>query len=374
MNYKVSSSALNSRLACASKVLASKNSMPILDCFLFEITADGQMNITASDSEKCYIANMPLLEHDGVGRFCVPAKTLMESVREIPEQPITLELNENTLELRGRHSTGQFTIMAQNADPYPAPRPVEEGNVINIPTEVLLSGINKSLFATANDEVRLVMNGIFMDIKTDHLIFAGTDGRKLVKDITRNIQPGFEGHFILPKKVATILKAVLSKDDENIRIIYAPDRATISTEDMTMHFRLIEGNYPNYNAVIPTSNPYHATIDRQAFASALKRVSVCCNKSSGLVKLELGLNEIRLTGQDNDYSTSAEEHLTCEYDGNHISIGFSCQFLIEICSILDSENIVLELADPSRPGLVRPAQEPENEELIMLLMPMRVEE
>lgn len=374
MNYKVSSTALNSHLACASKVLASKNSMPILDCFLIEITAEKQMNIIASDSEKYYMATLPLLEQDGVGRFCIPAKTLMESVREIPEQPITLEFNENTFELRGKHSTGQFSIMAQSADPYPAPRPVEEGNALNLSADILLSGINRSLFATANDEVRLVMNGIYLDIKTDHLIFAGTDGRKLVKNITRKIQPGFVGHFIMPKKVATILKTVIAKDEEDIRIVYTTDRATITTENMTMHFRLIEGNYPNYNAVIPTSNPYHAIIDRQAFAGALRRVSVCCNKSSGLVKLELGLNEIRLTGQDNDYSTSAEEHLICEYDGTPINIGFSCQFLIEICNILDSENIILELADPSRPGLVRPAQEPDDEELIMLLMPMRVEE
>ncbi len=374
MNIKLSSSALNGRLASASKMLSSKNAMPILDCFLIDINTDGQMTITASDSEKYFIANLPLLEQSGTGRFCVPAKTLMESIREIPEQPITIEFDENSLELRGKHSTGQFSIMAQSADPYPMPRPVEEGNAIDLPAEILLSGISRSLFATANDEVRLVMNGIFIDIKTDHLIFAGTDGRKLVKDITRNIQPGFEGHFILPKKVATILKAVISKNEENIRIVYTTDRATIITEDMTMHFRLIEGNYPNYNAVIPTSNPYRATIDRQAFASALKRVSVCCNKSSGLVKIELGYNEVHLTGRDNEYATSAEEHLMCEYNGNPISIGFSCQFLIEICNILDSESVILELADPSRPGLIRPAQEKENEELIMLLMPMRVEE
>ncbi len=374
MNIKLSSSALNGRLASASKMLSSKNAMPILDCFLIDINTDGQMTITASDSEKYFIANLPLLEQSGTGRFCVPAKTLMESIREIPEQPITIEFDENSLELRGKHSTGQFSIMAQSADPYPMPRPVEEGNAIDLPAEILLSGISRSLFATANDEVRLVMNGIFIDIKTDHLIFAGTDGRKLVKDITRNIQPGFEGHFILPKKVATILKRVISKNEDNIRIVYTTDRATIITEDMTMHFRLIEGNYPNYNAVIPTSNPYRATIDRQAFASALKRVSVCCNKSSGLVKIELGYNEVHLTGRDNEYATSAEEHLMCEYNGNPISIGFSCQFLIEICNILDSESVILELADPSRPGLIRPAQEKENEELIMLLMPMRVEE
>jgi DNA polymerase-3 subunit beta len=374
MNFKVSSSALNSRLTCASKVLASKNSMPILDCFLLEVREDGQLTITASDSEKCYIANLPILEQDSAGRFCVSAKTMLESLREIPEQPITFELNPNTYELRGKHGSGQFSIMAQNADPYPAPRPVTEGNVLNLSAEVLLSSINHSLFATANDEVRLVMNGIFFDIRPDHLIFAGTDGRKLVKNIVRSVAPGFTGSFILPKKVATILKNVVSEEENNISITYTNDRATISTEDMTMHFRLIEGNYPNYNAVIPTSNPYHAIIDRQAFASALKRVSVCCNQSSGLVKLELGNNNIHLTGQDNEYSTSAEEFLICEYDNTPISIGFSCQFLIEICNILDSDNIILELADPSRPGLVRPAQDKENEELIMLLMPMRVDD
>ena len=374
MIFKVSSSALNSRLTCASKVLASKNSMPILDCFLLEVTDNGQLTITASDSEKCYITSLPILEQDGTGRFCITAKTLLESLREIPEQPITLELNPNTYELRGKHGSGQFAIMAQDAEPYPAPRPVTEGNALTIPAEVLVSGINRSLFATANDEVRMVMNGIYFDIKPDHIIFAGTDGRKLVKNIVRSVVPSFTGSFILPKKVATILKNVIGKEENDVRIVYTNDRATISTEDMTMHFRLIEGNYPNYNAVIPTTNPYHAVIDRQAFASALKRVSVCCNQSSGLVKIELTSNNIHLTGQDNEYSTSAEEFLVCEYNNNPISIGFSCQFLIEICNILDSENIILELADPSRPGLVRPAQEKENEELIMLLMPMRVDD
>lgn len=374
MNFKVSSSALNSRLTTASKVLASKNSMPILDCFLIEVDDSGQMTITASDTEKCYISNMPVLESDSAGRFCVPAKTLMESLREIPEQPIAIELNPNTFELRCKHGSGQFSIMAQNADPYPAPRPVTEGNTINVSGEILLAGINHSLFATANDEVRLVMNGIFFEIKEDHLIFASTDGRKLVKNTMRDVAPGVTGSFILPKKVATILKSVINKSENDIKIVYTNDRATISTEDMTMHFRLIEGNYPNYNAVIPTSNPYRAVIDRQAFASALKRVSVCCNQSSGLVKLELSNNNVHITGQDYESSTSAEEFLTCEYDNHHTSIGFSCQYLIEICNILDSENIVLELADPSRPGLVRPAQEKDNEELIMLLMPIRVED
>ena len=374
MLFKVSSSALNSRLASASKVLASKNSMPILDCFLIELCDNGLLNITASDSEKCLITSVPVLEHEGTGKFCILAKTIMESIREIPEQPITIELNENTFELNGKHSSGQFSLMAQSAENYPTPRIVSEGNTLNISSEILITGINNSLFATANDEVRMVMNGIYFDIKHDHLIFASTDGRKLVKNSIYKVQPGFEDNFILPKKVATILKSILAKDDTNVQIKFTKDRATISTEDITLHFSLREGKYPNYNAVIPQSNPYRAVIDRQAFASALKRVSVCCNKSSGLVKLKLEQNNLVLSGQDNEHSTKAEDHLLCDYNNNSISIGFSCQLLIEICNILDSENIILELADPSRPGLVRPAIEKENEELIMLLMPMRVDD
>ena len=374
MQFKVSSSALNSRLATASKVLASKNSIPILDCFLIEVCENGQLNITASDSEKCLITSVPLLEQYGSGKFCVLAKTILESIREIPEQPITIDLNENTFELNGKHSSGQFSLMALNADSYPAPRVVTDGNTLNLTSDILIAGINNSLFATANDEVRMVMNGIYFDIKPDQLIFASTDGRKLVKNIVYKLQPGFEGSFILPKKVATILKSILSKDESNIKIEYTKDRATISTEDITLHFSLIEGKYPNYNAVIPTSNPYRAVIDRQAFASALKRVSVCCNKSSGLVKLRLEHNNLILSGQDNEHSTRAEDHLVCDYTNNSISIGFSCQLLIEICNILDSENIILELADPSRPGLVHPGQEKDGEELIMLLMPMRVDD
>lgn len=373
MNFKVSSTALNSRLSTASKVLASKNSMPILDCFLIEIQ-DGNLQLTASDAEKCLITNVPVIEQNGSARFCVDAKTLMNSIKEIPEQPITIEFNENSLELKGRHSSGQFTIMAQDASPYPAPRPVEDGQEIALPAETILNGINRCLFATANDEVRLVMNGIFFDLHQDHLILAGTDGRKLVKNTLRSVQPGVEGGFILPKKVASILKNIIGREDGDVHIRFTHDRASFYTQDVAMHFRLIDGNYPNYNAVIPVSNPYHATIERTALASALKRISAFCNQSSGLVKLELKQNQVKLTGQDNEYSTSAEEYLTCDYNNNPISIGFACQFLIEICNIIEGESIILELADPSRPGICRPANEENGDELLMLLMPMRVEE
>ena len=374
MIFKVSSAALYSRLVAASKVMSSKNAMAILDCFLFEVK-DNQVTITASDSEKYFTAKVPLIEQSEEARFCIPAKTIMDSIKELAEQPITIEFSPETLNIKGYHSSGTFGVMAQDAAPYPVPRAVREDcTTINLPSEVLLNGISRCLFATANDEVRLVMTGIYVDIKRESLTFAGTDGRKLVRNTFKSIKNDIETGFILPKKVAAVLKAILGKDTGNIEIKFDTEKACITAEGTVMHFSLIEGRYPNYNAVIPMDNPFKAVIDRQALASALKRVSVFCNQSSGLVKLELSQNTLKLTGQDFEYATNAEEFLNCEYNDAAIHIGFSSQLLLEIMNILDSESVVIELADPSRPGVIKPVANNGEEDLIMLLMPMRVED
>lgn len=374
MNFKVSSTAFYSRLTAASKVMASKNSMPILDCFLLDVT-DGTITITASDSEKYFITSVPTIEQDGNARFCIPSKTIMESMKELAEQPLNIGYNPDTQEVKVVHSSGSFVVMAMDAEPYPMAKTVNEDAIrIEMPASVLLNGINRCLFATANDEIRLVMNGIFVDIRPDCVIFAGTDGRKLVRNTNHTVKSGMTAGFILQKKVSSILKAVLTKEDENVTISFDSEKATISSADMVMHFRLIEGRYPNYNAVIPENNPFAACVDRQALTSALKRVSVFCNQSSGLVKLELSNNTIKFTGQDNDYSTRAEEFVVCEYNSNPIGIGFSCTFLLEIASIMDSEALRIEVADPSRPGVIRPADDNPDDEVLMLLMPMRVED
>ena len=374
MEFKVSSSALYSRLTAASKVMGSKNSMPILDSILFDVK-DGNITITASDSEKYYITSVPTIEQDGEARFCIPAKTIIDSIKELAEQPLSISLNTDTMKVTGTHNNGSFSVMALDAAPYPMPKSVSDGATrLTMPSEVLLNGINRCLFATANDEIRLVMNGVYVDITPNYIIFAGTDGRKLVRNTNHTVKSGLTAGFILPKKVCAILKTVLNKDEEEIEILFDADKATIKSVDMTMHFRLIEGRYPNYNAVIPQSNPYKASVDRLALASALKRVAVFCNQSSGLVKVELSNNSLKLTGQDNEYATSAEEYLVCEYNENPISIGFSCQFLLEIANIMESETVTLEVADPSRPGIIRPADEDAEDEVLMLLMPMRVED
>ncbi len=370
MKFTVSSSALYSHLSAASKVMGSKNSMPILDCFLLNVR-DNKVTITASDGEKYLITSIDIIDMSENAMFCIPAKTIMESIKELAEQPITFEYIPDTHELIGFHQSGTFSIMSMDAEPFPLQGNINpEATTLTMPAEALINGINRCLFATANDEIRLVMTGIFIDIKPDHIIFAGTDGRKLVRCINRNIQPGFEGGFILPKKVASILKNIIGKEAADVILHFDGEKAAIQASDFELYFRLIEGRYPNYNAVIPTDNPYQATVDRAALIGALKRVSVFCNQSSGLMKVHLENNLMKLTGQDNEYSTSAEENLYCEYNNSPISVGFSCQFMLEIAAILDNENLTLQLADPSRPGIIVPAEQDENEEVLMLLMPM----
>ena len=370
MRFTVSSSALYSHLSAASRVMSSKTSMPILDCFLLNIR-DGKATITASDSEKYFVTSVELINMSENAMFCIPAKTLMESIKELAEQPLTLDYNPDTNELIGIHQSGSFSVVGQSAEPFPIQQDINaEATKLTLPTNVLLNGINRCLFATANDEIRLVMTGVYFDIKPDSITFAGTDGRKLVRNRNTSIQPGFEGGFILPKKVCSILKSVLTKNDEEITINFDNEKALIQTASFELYFRLVEGRYPNYNAVIPTNNPFQATVDRATLISALKRVGVFCNQSSGLMKVHLDNNLMKLTGQDNDYATSAEENIFCEYTNSPISIGFSCQFMLEIANILEGDNLTVQLADPSRPGLIVPAEQDPQDEVLMLLMPM----
>ena len=369
MKFIVSSTAMYGRLAAASKVMTTKNSMPILDCFFFDIK-NGKVTITASDGEKYFITSVPLVDSDNNAEFCITAKTIMDSIKELAEQPLTFDYNPESHELQGQHQTGVFSVMTFDAATYPSQQPIKEENTtLELSSNILLTGINRCLFATANDEIRIVMTGIYLDVHPEDITFAGTDGRKLVRYINREVKSGLETNFILPKKVAAILKNVLQKDTQ-ITISFDNEKGLVHAEDFDMYFRLVEGRYPNYNGVIPTNNPYVATVDRASLISALKRISVFCNQSSGLMKLHLENNQMRLTGEDNDYATRAEENLMCEYQSDPISIGFSCIFLIEIANIMEGDALTIQLADPSRPGVVVPAEQPENEETLMLLMPM----
>ncbi|MCR5819659.1 MAG: DNA polymerase III subunit beta [Bacteroidaceae bacterium] len=370
MKFKVASAALFSRLTSIQRVLNSKNSYPILDCYLFDI--DGQnMTITASDSETTLVTHVELIESEMNARFCIKAKTIQDSLKEISDQPITLTVNLDTMEIQGEYQNGTFNIVGEHADQYPATHAIEgDSNQFKIQQGQLLSGINHTLFATADDEIRPVMTGIYFDFTPDYLVFVGTDGRKLVRCKNTAIKSEQQVGFILPKKPATILRSLLGKGDGEVTLSFSDKLAIVQSADFTLTCRLIDGRYPNYNSVIPQNNPYKTTVDRAALVSTLKRVLVFCNQSSALVKLALTTNQLTVSGQDVDYSTSAEEHLICEYDGPSLSIGFKGTLLLDILNNLESAEVLFELADPGRAGLIVPLEQKADEDLLMLLMPM----
>ena len=369
MKFIVSSTGLFSRLQAISRVINSKNSLPILDCFLLELT-DGTLSITASDSETTLSTFIEANEYDTDGRFAVNSKTILEALKEIPEQPLTFEVSES-MEIVVKYQNGKYSLMGQNADEYPQSANLGSNAVhVGLGVEVLMNGINRSLFATADDELRPVMNGIYFDITTEDITFVASDGHKLVRNKTYKARGNEKAAFILPKKPATLLKNLLPKETGDVQIDFDDRNAMFTLENYSMTCRLIEGRYPNYNSVIPQNNPHRATIDRAAFVSGLKRVSVFSSAASSLIKLRLDMNTIQISGQDIDFSTSAEETLMCQYEGNQMSIGFKSTFLIDILNNISSQEVVMELADPSRAGVIVPVEQNEDEDLLMLLMPM----
>ena len=370
MKLKVASAALFSRLTSINRVLNSKNSLPILDCYLFE-TQGQKMSITASDSETTLVTAVDLIECEMDARFCIKAKTIQDSLKEISDQPIVLDVNLDTMEIRGEYQNGHFSIVGERADEYPVPHQVDgEALTHTMPQDLLLAGINHTLFATADDEIRPVMTGIYFDFTPECLVFVGTDGRKLVRKKAFAITSETQVGFILPKKPANILKSLLAKINDEVQLTFNDKTAQIATQEFTLTCRLIDGRYPNYNSVIPQSNPYRARIDRAALVSTLKRVLVFSSQSSAQVKLAFKRDLLTVSGQDVDFSTSAEERLVCEYDSPDINIGFKGTLLLDILNNLESSEVVFELADPGRAGIITPAGQKEGEVILMLLMPM----
>lgn len=370
MKFIVSSTALSSHLQAVSRVINSKNALPILDCFLFELQ-DGTLSVTASDNDTTLVTTLEVNESDGDGRFAITARTLLDALKEIPEQPLTFELNLTTLEIVVQYQNGKYSLMGQNPLEYPLPAVLGENAVrVDIDAEVLLNGINRAVFATADDELRPVMNGIYFDITTDDITMVASDGHKLVRFKTREAKGNERAAFILPKKPASLIKNLLPKEQGNVAIEFDERIARFTLENYSMVCRLIEGRYPNYNSVIPQKSPYRVLADRMQLIGALRRVSIFSSQASSLIKLGLQGGLMVVSAQDIDFSTSAEETLTCQYDGVPLSIGFKSTFLIDILNNISSADVVIELADPSRAGVITPAEQEEEEELLMLLMPM----
>lgn len=370
MKFVVSSTVLSSHLQAVSRVINSKNALPILDCFLFELQ-DGTLSVTVSDSETTMVTSLEVVESDSDGRFAVVARTLLDALKEIPEQPLTFEVNLNTLEITVQYQNGTYNLVGQNADEFPTPVLLGDGAVkVEMDAQVLLNGINRALFATADDELRPVMNGIYFDITAEDITMVASDGHKLVRCKTLAAHGSERAAFILPKKPANLIKNLLAKEQGTVHLEFDDRNASFILENYRMVCRLIEGRYPNYNSVIPKNNPNKITVDRLQLIGALRRVSIFSSQASSLIKLRMEGNRIVVSAQDIDFSTSAEEMLVCQYAGTPMSIGFKSTFLIDILNNISAEEVFIELADPSRAGVIIPVEQEENEDLLMLLMPM----
>lgn len=374
MKFVVSSTELLSHLNAISKVISSKNTLPILDNYLFQLE-DNRLTITASDLESTLITSIELDNTEGTGDVAVPAKLLNDTLKEFPEQPLTFQINGENSAIDIYSENGKFSIIGQNGEDFPElPELKEEATAtIDVNHDVLLNGITKTLFATADDELRPVMNGIFVELGNDDLTFVASDAHKLVRYKRADAKAEVESSFILPKKPAALLRNLLPKEEFDVKLQFDDKNAFFTLSNYKLICRLVEGNYPSYNSVIPTNNSNRMIVDRLELFNTIKRVSVFANQASNLVKLHIDDNQLVVSAQDVDFSISAVERLKCQYEGDEIEIGFKSTFLLEILSNLSSSDVKVELSDPTRAGLLLPAEkEFDEEDVLMLLMPMMI--
>ena len=374
MKFVVSSSELLTRLQSINRVISSKNTLPILDNFLFEIN-ENILTVTASDIETTMRTQITLDNVDGEGKIAIEAKRLTDILKEFPEQPLIFEINLETMGVDILSENGKYSVVGQNADEYPNMPQLDESQTLTVTLtgEVLLKGINKTLFATSDDELRPVMTDIFMQFSNEGTTFVSSDAHKLVRYKRKDVTAESEASFILPKKPATMLKNILAKESGEIKLQFDDKNAHFTLSDYEMICRLLEGQYPKYESVIPKDNPNKLTINRADLATTLKRVSVFANQASNLIKLELTSSQVTVSAQDIDFSISAYEHINAQYDGEEMGIGFKSAFMFDILQAIESENVVVAMSDPSRACLVFPLEnESEQEDLLMLIMPMMI--
>ena len=382
MKFTVASRALYSTLSGVSKTINSKNTLTVLDNFLLEVDAEKeQLTVTASDTENTLVARLGISNVDESGRFLANAKRPCDTGKELPAVDVEISVDLDSLAMQIDFPGGKFDLVALDADQYPVSSdplkeiaagdesPVE----LPLPAGMIVSGIENTLFAVATDQIRPQLLGILWDIKKDGIIFVATDTRKLVKYANKTAAPGIERRLILPVKPSVLLKQLLAKEEE-VKVVLTEKSATFTTERITLSCRLIKGNFPPYERVIPENNPYVATFDRESILTAVRRVSVCADPAHGLMKFRFSHGLLEIKVDDTSHSTFAVEEIPCDYNGRDLVIGFSAGYLIEIFNTLSTENILMKIADPSRPGVFVPEENPENTELVIILMPMTVQE
>ena len=370
MKFTLSSTALSNKLFALAKVINSKNSLPVLADFVFK-TEGNVLFITTSDGENTMSTTLELSECDANDSFAIENHNLLEAVKGFSEQPLTFDVDNNSKNVKIIYQNGQFSLPIDEADNFPKPQTVSDmAPSISLSSALLAENITRSVFATAQDELRPVMNGIYFCISSEGLVVVATDGHKLVRNRIFDIKSEQESSFILPKKPALLLKNMLARDDSIVSMKFDNANAEVVFGDTRLVCRLIEGRYPNYKSVIPQNNPNTMTIDRDTLLGALKRVQPFANDTSKLVRFRIDSHVLQLDAEDFDFSKTATERMSCEYDGTPMSIGFKGNSFIEVLNNIEESEVALKLSDPSRAGIVVPSVQQENQDLLMLLMPM----
>jgi len=368
MKFIVSSSALLKQLASINGVVTNNPVVPILENFLFEIS-DSTLTITASDLETSMITELPVEAKEN-GRIAAPARILLDTLKNLPDQPVTFTIDEETYTIEISSSNGRYKLSGENATDFPRVPVVKGGNAIEIPSNVLSRAINKTIFAVSNDELRPAMTGIFVQLRSDNVTFVATDGHRLLRYRRTDIATSQEASLIIPRKAFTLLKSTLPTEATSVRVEFNNSNAFFSFDNIRMICRLIDERYPDYENVIPVQNPNKLVIERQALLSSVKRISIYSNKTTHQIRLKLTGSELQVSAEDLDFSNEANERLACQYDGEDMEIGFNAKFLIEMLNNMDSDEITFELSTPNRAGLLMPLANEESENVLMLVMPV----
>ncbi len=372
MKFVVSSTELLSHLQAIGRVIGTKNSLPILDNFLFSLQ-ENELTITASDIETTIITSFKLENSENDGSIALPAKLFTDILKEFPEQPLTISIDQETLAVEILSENGKFSIVGQYPEDYPQRPTVEldEAVSVDVSSQILTRGIASTLFAAADDELRPLMSGLLFEFNTNQMTMVASDGHRLVTYKRYDVSTGEDASFILPRKPATLLKNLLQKANSDIRISFDSKNAFFQMNGYEVICRLVEGKYPNYQMVIPVDNPNKLIIDRSELYNALKRVSVFSNPTSNLIILDLQDNQLVVSAQDIDFSHSGYERLNCNYEGENMQIGFKSVFLVEILANIVGESVTMQMSEPGRPGILIPTERfDENEDVLMLVMPI----
>ncbi|GGH11421.1 DNA polymerase III subunit beta [Sphingobacterium alkalisoli] len=368
MRFIVSTSVLLKQLQAVSGASSTSTVLPILENFLFEIK-DNTLTISATDLQTSMVTSLPI-EAKEEGRVAMPSKILIDTLKTLPDQPVAFSVDTNTLAIEISAGDGKYKLSGENADDFPKIPVVENATIVNIVAPILAEAINKTIFAVSNDELRPAMSGVLVQLGEQNVTFVATDAHRLVRYRRTDIGTEKPTSIILPKKALTLLKSSLPSDDVTVSIEYNNTNAFFKFGSIHLICRLVDERYPDYEAVIPQVNPNKLTVDRSVFLNTLRRVVIFANKTTHQVRLKINGSELHISAEDLDFSNEAHERLSCQFEGEDLEIGFNAKFLVEMLNNLNCEEVVLEMSTPNRAGLLVPAIKQDNEDILMLVMPV----